>query len=69
MARAKITIRAGNYAAEGDTAGMDEEMKATLTGTAMNKTEKAYVQGTGRKSSLEAVKRARKANKQPLVRP
>jgi hypothetical protein len=69
MARTKVKIRAGNYAAEGDTTGMDEEMKATLTGTPMTKTESAYVKGTGRPSAIKAVQRARKANKQPLLRP
>jgi len=60
--------RAGNYVAPVDTVGMDPEMKSSLTGTPMNKVEKAYVQGTGRKSAVEAVRRARRANKAPLLK-
>lgn len=66
--RRNPTIKAGNYATEGDTTGMDEAMKATLTGTPMTKVEEDYVKGTGRESAKEAVRRARKANKQPPVR-
>ncbi len=74
MARAQVKKRpvigrAGNYAAPIDTTGMDEEMKSMLTGTPMTKNESAYVKGTGRQSSITAVKRARKANKQPLLSP
>jgi len=75
MARAAIVKRkpvigrVGGYAAPVDTVGMDEDMKAQMTGTPMNKTEAAYVSGTKRPSAVEAVKRARKANKQPLLKP
>jgi hypothetical protein len=64
-----VTGRAGGYAADVDTTGMDEAMKAQLTGTPMTKIESDYVKGTGRASSVEAVRRARKANKKPLLRP
>lgn len=60
--------KVGNYAAEIDTTGMSDENKAFFTGTKLTKLERDYVKGTGRKSALEAVKRARKANKQPLLK-
>lgn len=66
--RGNPVARAGNYAQETDSTGMDESMKATLYGTKMDKTEKAYVKGTGgRASATEAVRRARKANRKPPV--
>lgn len=69
MARPKVPIgRAGNYTAPVDTAGMDPAMIADLTGAKADKTERAYIKGTGRKSAVEAVKRARKANKQPPLK-
>lgn len=66
--RGNPVARAGNYAAETDSVGMDESMKSSLYGTKMNKVESDYVKGTGRASSVEAVRRARKANKQPPLR-
>jgi len=63
--RRGVTGRAGGYAADVDTAGMDPAMIAQLTGTRANKVESDYIKGTGRKSAVEAVKRARRANKQP----
>lgn len=72
MARPKVPGRAvakvGNYAAEIDTTNMSDEDKAFFTGTPMTKLERSYVTGTGRKSSVEAVKRARRANKQPPLK-
>jgi hypothetical protein len=55
----------------------DPEMQATLNGssdneagaTPMDKTERDYFNGTGRRdSAVEAVRRARKANKQPALK-
>ncbi len=61
--------RVGNYAAPVEAVGIDPEMKATLFGTAMNKTEKGYVKSRGGAvSAMEAVRRARRANKQPPVK-
>jgi uncharacterized protein YqfA (UPF0365 family) len=55
--------RAGNYAQEIDTTGIDPEMKETLgLGIKMNKIESDYVKGTGRATAIDAVRRARKAN-------
>lgn len=70
MAQRKSPVaRAGNYAAEMDTFGLDPEMKATLLGTPMDKVESAYVSGKGgSESAREAVRRARKANRKPPVR-
>lgn len=59
----------GNYMQRVDPAAMDDSMQDMMFGTKMNKTEKSYVKGTGRSSSVEAVRRARKANKQPRLRP
>lgn len=67
MARKMPSGRVGNYRAPVDTVGMDEPMKALLTGTKMNKTESGYTKGRGA-SAKEAVRRARKANKQPLLK-
>ena len=69
MARKMPTARAGNYVAPVDTVGMDPAMKATLGLTKtekMDKTESAYVKGRGgAASAIEAVRRARRANKRP----
>ena len=66
--RKNPTARAGNYVAPVDSSGMDASMKASLFGTKMDKTESAYIKGTGgRPSAMEAVRRARKANKRPPV--
>lgn len=62
------TGRAGNYAAPVDTSGMDVDMAATLIGTHPNRIEQDYIAGTKRKSAVEAVRRARKANLQPPLR-
>lgn len=67
--RGNPTGRIGNYAARVDESGMDPEMKGMMFGTKMTKLESDYVKGTGRASSVEAVKRARKANKQRPLRP
>lgn len=64
------TGRVGNYSAPVDTAGMDPSMQAMMTGkrkgqtgdSATDKAEKAF---TG---SAEAVRRARKANRQPPLK-
>ena len=72
--RGNPVARAGNYAQEVDTEGMDPEMMETLglrrpKGTKMNKTESDYVKSAGgRSSATEAVRRARKANKQPSLK-
>ncbi len=64
--RGNPVARVGNYAQEVDSTGIDPEMKQVMFGTPMDPTESAYVQGTGnRPSAIQAVKRARKANKQP----
>ena len=73
MARPKVksrpvTGRAGNYAAPIDTAGMDPEMITELTGTKATKVESDYLRGTNRPSAIEAVKRARRANRQPPLK-
>ncbi len=69
MARKLPTARAGSYIAPVDTAGMDEDLKASLTGTPMDKTESTYVKSRGGAASAkEAVRRARRANKQPPLR-
>ena len=65
----QVMGRAGNYVAPIDTAGMDPEMIAELTGTKANKVESSYISGTRRPSATEAVKRARRANRQPPLRP
>jgi hypothetical protein len=62
--------RVGNYAQEVDSTGMDDSMKAQMFGTKMDKTESSYLKGAKNKvSATEAVRRARKANKQPPLRP
>ena len=63
-----VTARVGNYSSDIDTTGMSEDDKTFWTGTKMTKLESDYVKGTGRASSVEAVRRARKANKQPLLK-
>lgn len=73
MARAPVSqrypiARTGNYAAPIDTTGMSDEDKVFFTGTKATKLERSYVKGTGRASSVEAVRRARKANKQPPLK-
>jgi len=74
MARGAVKKRypvakVGNYATNVDTAGMDEEMQAMMIGTAPDKEEAAYLKGTGgRKSAITAIKRTRRANKQPLLK-
>jgi len=60
--------RAGNYAQEVDSTGLDPEMKNSLFGAKslgkMTKVERDYVKDkSGSASSVEAVRRARKANK------
>lgn len=60
--------RVGGYAAEVDTTGMDPADIAQLIGTPMTKLEEDYVKGTGRASSKEAVRRARRANRKPPVK-
>lgn len=71
MARKMPSARAGNYRAPVDTAGMDSAMKETLglkKTEKMDKTEAAYVKGKGQTaSSIEAVRRARRANKRPPI--
>lgn len=67
--RGVATAKVGNYASDIDTTGMSEEDKAFFTGTPMTKLESAYVKGTGRPSAIQAVKNARKANKQPPLKP
>lgn len=67
--RGNPTGRIGNYAQRVDAAGMDSDMQGMMFGTKMTPTERAFVKGTGRTSSVEAVKRARKANKQRPLRP
>lgn len=69
MARKNPIARVGNYSAPIDTQGMDSAMKDMMTGTPMDKTEKAYVAGAKNKdTATEAVRRARKANKaKPLA--
>ena len=57
-----------NYAAPVDTAGMDEEMIIQMIGTKPDKIESDYMKGTGRASSVEAVRRARRANKKPPLK-
>ena len=66
--RGNPTARVGNYAQKVDTLGMDPEMKEQMLGTKMDKTEKNYAKG-GSPNAREAIKRARKANKQPPLRP
>lgn len=67
--RGNPVARAGNYAAPVDSSGMDDSMKSMLYGTKMDKTEKNYVKGRGgAASSVEAVRRARKANRQPPLK-
>lgn len=70
MAQRRAPVaRVGNYAAEVDSFGLDPELKATLLGTPMDKTESAYVASKGgSESSREAVRRARKANRKPPVK-
>lgn len=70
MARPKIKTRPvvgkiGNYAAPVDTAGMDPDMIAMMIGTKPTKVESSYMRGGG---SSEAVRRARRANKQPPLK-
>jgi hypothetical protein len=75
MARKNPVARAGNYAQEMDSGAMgtmDQSMRDVLFNggdrnpTAMTGLEKRYVKGVGgRSSATEAVKRARKANRQP----
>lgn len=60
--------RAGNYAQQVDTTGMDPEMQAQLLGTKMTKVEKNYAKG-GSPNAREAIRRARRANKQPPLKP
>lgn len=73
MARPRIATRVarvGNYAQDVEPTG-EAEMDSTLfgqKGTPMTKLERAYVKGTGRKSAVQAVKNARRANKQPPLR-
>lgn len=68
MARKPPTFRIGNYAAPVDTAGMDQSMIDLGTGTKMNKTESSYVAGAKNKNTAtEAVRRARRANRQPPI--
>jgi len=72
MARRNIAVaRAGNYSAPVDTAGMDADMQQSLQptkSTPMDKTESSYVgQAKNKASATEAVKRARRANKQAPV--
>lgn len=67
--RGNPVARIGNYAQEVDSTNVDPAMKEMMFGTKMNKTEKAYVKGArGRASAVEAVRRARRANKQPPVK-
>ena len=67
MARRNPTdanVRVGNYRADVDTAGLGSEFNS-LFGTPYSKEEKAYVEGKGGSaSSKEAVRRARRANRQ-----
>lgn len=65
--RGNPIARAGNYAQEVDSTAMDPEMKASLMGTKMSKTEESYLKGRSgraRETATEAIRRARKANKQ-----
>lgn len=67
--RGNPVAKVGNYAQEVDSVGMDSGMKAQMFGSKMDKTESKYVSGAKNKSTAtEAVRRARKANKQrPLL--
>lgn len=67
--RRGVRGQVGNYVADIDTVGMSDEDKALFTGTKANKVESDYIKGTGgRASAIEAVRRARKANKQPPLK-
>lgn len=69
--RKNPVARVGNYAAPVDSQGMDQSdpMFGELFGTKMDKTESSYVSGAKNKSSAtEAVRRARRANKQPPLK-
>ena len=57
-------IKIGNYRAnvEPDPEGVLESVQ---TQTPLTKVEKDYVKGTRRTTAMEAVRRARRANKQP----
>lgn len=71
MARRPPTARVGNYAAPVDSQGMDQNdpMFGELFGSPMNKVESDYMKGASNKASAkEAVKRARRANKQPPLK-
>lgn len=67
--RSNPIARVGNYAAPVDTAGMDQSMISMMTGTKMSKTEASYLKGAKNKASAtEAIRRARRANKQPPLK-
>ena len=51
-----------------DTTGMDPADIAQLIGTKATKLESDYIKGTKRASAVEAVRRARRANKQPPLK-
>jgi hypothetical protein len=62
-----VVGKIGNYAAPVDTAGMDEDMIGMMIGTKPTKVESDYMKS--RPNSMEAVKRARRANRQPPLKP
>lgn len=66
--RKNPVAKVGNYAQEVDSVGVDPEMKSLMFGTKMDKTESDYVKGrSNAPSAMEAVRRARRANKKPPV--
>lgn len=69
--RKNPTAKVGNYATtDVDSTGMDPDMQAQMYGTKMDKTESSYVSGAqNKKTATEAVRRARRANKQPPLAP
>lgn len=67
--RGNPAAQVGNYMQEVDSTGVDDSMKETLFGTPTSKTEKAYLKHRGGAGSAkEAIRRARRANKQPPVK-
>ena len=65
--RGNPVARVGNYVQDVDSVGVDQPMKDLMFGTPMTQVEKNYVKGTKRPSAMAAVRKARKANKQPPV--
>lgn len=68
--RGNPIAKVGNYAMDVDSAGMDPEMQSQMFGQKMDKTESAYVaQAKNKATATEAVRRARRANKQAPLPP